>query len=224
MGKLFDALRRIATPFLPKMQAEWAEPLEDGPCVFIGNHMGAMGPIYMVTQFPLADAPMVWCNVGVMDEKLIVDYIRKDFWWKPDSFFAPLWNVTLPYIAKLIVPRVMRSAPTIPVYRDARIMTTMRQSMRALKAGKHLVIFPEKPDGFDSHAEELQMGWLNICTMYHKATGRDLPIYPVHIAPKEKRFYIGRKITVDASRPLDEQQHEVERFLAAGLRGQNIHE
>ncbi len=224
MGKLFRVLRRIATPFLPKLTACWAEPMgeDEGPCVFIGNHMGAMGPIYMVTRFPLADQAEVWCDVGVMEEARIVAYIRQDYWWKPESFFAPLWNVTLPYIAKAIVPKVMRSAPTIPVYRDNRIMTTMRRSMKTLKEGKHLVIFPEKPDGFDSHAEELQMGWLNICELYRKQTGRDLPIRPVYIAPQKHTFYIGKSIVLDAEVPLKEQEKGVERYLAAGLRGENL--
>ncbi len=220
MGKLFDVLKRVVTPFLPRMKAEWAGPACDGPCVFIGNHMGAMGPIYMVTVFPLADRAAVWCNDGVMEEDLIVDYIRHDFWWKPDSFFAPLWNVTLPYIARAIVPKVMRSAPTIAVHHDARIMTTMRQSMKALREGRPLVIFPEKPDGFDSHAEHLQMGWLNICVMYRRATGKDLPIYPVHIDPKGKAFRIGEAVTLDADKPLVEEEKRLERYLAAGLRGQ----
>ncbi len=219
MGRLFKFLQRVITPFLPRMRMEWQGDQPDGPCVFIGNHMGAMGPIYMLTRFPMRDEVAVWCNDGVMEEKLIVDYIRQDYWWNPKSVFAPLWNVTLPYIARAIVPKVMRSAPTIAVHHDNRIMTTMRESMKALKAGKHLIIFPEKPDGFDSHDEYLQMGWLNICTLYRKATGRDLPVVPVHIDPKGKRFLLGDPIHVDASLPLKDQEHAIERYLADGLRG-----
>ena len=220
MGKLFTFLKRIVAPFLPVKTAVYAEPIGDDPCVFLTNHIGAVGPIYMALTFPLCDQVEIWCNEGVMDEKLIVDYIRHDWWWRPESRLAPLYNVTLPYIAAAIIPRLMRSAPTIPVCHDARIISTMRASMKALKAGKHIVIFPEKPDGFDSHEEHLQMGWLNLVSMYHKATGKVIRMVPVYIDQESRLFRVGKGITADPDIPLAEQEQRIERYLAAGIRGQ----
>lgn len=221
MGKLFNVLKRIAGPVLPIKRAVYAEPVGEEPCVFLANHIGAMGPIYMAVNFPLADQAAIWCNEGVMDEKQMVEYVRHDWWWRPESKLAPLYNVTLPYIAAAIVPKVMRSAPTIPVCHDARIMSTMRASLKALRAGKHIIIFPEKPDGFDSHAEHLQMGWLNLTTLYHRATGKPLKLVPVHIDQKAHVFRVGKGVYVDPALPLQEQQSRIERYLAAGLRGEN---
>lgn len=220
MGKLFNVLKRIVGPILPIKNVVSAEPVGDEPCVFLANHIGAMGPIHMAINFPQADKAVIWCNAGVMDEKLMVDYVRHDWWWRPESKLAPLYNVTLPYIAAAIVPKVMRSAPTIPVYHDARAMSTMRASMKALREGKHIIIFPEKPDGFDSHAEHLQMGWLNLCAMYHRATGKPLKMVPVHIDQKKHVFRVGKGIYADPDVPLSEQESRIERYLAAGLRGQ----
>lgn len=219
MGKLFNVLKRIAGPVLPIKKAVYSELVGDEPCVFLANHIGAMGPIHMAVNFPLADNTVIWCNAGVMDEKLMVEYVRHDWWWRPESRLAPLYNVTLPYIAAAIVPKVMRSAPTIPVYHDARAMSTMRASMKALKKGKHIVIFPEKPDGFDSHAEHLQMGWLNLCAMYQRATGKPLKMVPVHIDQKAHVFRVGKGIYADPDVPLSAQESRIERYLAAGLRG-----
>lgn len=224
MGKLYNVLRRIIYPVLPVKKIVYAEPLGEEPCVFLANHIGAMGPLYMAVTFPLREKVAIWCNEGVMDEKLMVEYVRQDFWWRPESRLAPLYNVTLPYIAAAIVPKVLRSAPTIPVYRDARIMSTMRESLKVLKAGKHIVIFPELPDGFDSHAEHLQMGWLNLCTMYHRATGRPLKLVPIHIDQKERVFCVGKGIAADPEVPLKEQEERIERYLAAGIRGQTAPE
>ena len=165
MGKLFNFLSRVAYPFLPVKKAEFAEPVGEKPVIFLANHLGAVGPMYMSVTFPLRDNVAIWCNEGMMDEKLVVEYVRHDWWWRPESKLAPLYSATIPYIAKAIVPKVLRSAPTIAVCRDARVMTTMRKSLKALKAGKHIVIFPELPDGHDSHAERLQMGWLNLASM-----------------------------------------------------------
>ena len=220
MGKLYEILTPLVRPFLKVRDIEYAEPLGDEPVVFLANHLGAVGPMYMAVTFPLRDNVAIWCNEGMMDEKLIVDYVRQDWWWKPESKLASFYSATIPYIAKAIVPKVLRSAPTIPVYRDARVMTTMRTSLKALKEGRHIVIFPELPDGFDSHAENLQMGWLNLTAMYYKATGKRLKMVPVHIDEAARVYRVGRAITADPDVPLKRQQEEIERYLAAGLRGQ----
>lgn len=220
MGKLFNFLGPIARPFLRVHGAVWAEPLGEEPVIFLANHLGAVGPMYMSITFPLRENVAIWCNEGMMDEKLVVDYVRHDWWWKPESKLAPFYSATIPYIARAIVPKVLRSAPTIPVYRDARVMSTMRASLKALREGKHIVIFPELPDGHDSHAEKLQMGWLNLTALYKRATGRNIKMVPVYIDEAARLFRVGRAITVDPDVPLAEQEERIERYLAAGIRGQ----
>lgn len=220
MGKLFNVLSRIAYPFLPVKKAEYAEPVGEEPVIFLANHLGAVGPMYMSITFPLRDNVAIWCNEGMMEESMTVEYVRHDWWWKPESKLAPFYSATIPYIAKAIVPKVLRSAPTIAVCRDVRIMTTMRKSLAALKEGKHIVIFPELPDGHNSHAEELQMGWLNLVTMYKRATGKDVKMVPVHIDEANKVFRVGKGIMADPDVPLKEQESRIERYLAAGLRGE----
>ena len=220
MGKLFECVRFCLRPFLKVKKAVYAEPVGTEPVIFLANHLGAVGPMYMVGTFPLRDNVAVWCNEGMMDEKLIVDYVRQDWWWRPDSKLAPLYSATIPYIARAIAPKVLRSAPTIAVCRDTRVMTTMRKSLKALKEGKHLVIFPERPDGHDSHAEYLQMGWLNLVSMYFKATGKVLPMVPVYIDEDAGLFRVQKAVTADPELPLKEQEARIERYIAAGIRGQ----
>lgn len=220
MGKLFNFLQPIARPFLKVKDAVYAEPIGEEPVIFLANHLGAVGPMYMAITFPLKDNVAIWCNEGMMEEKMTVEYVRHDWWWRPESKLAPFYSATIPYIARAIVPKVLRSAPTIAVCRDARIMTTMRKSLAALKEGKHIVIFPELPDGHNSHAEHLQMGWLNLVTMYRRATGKDIRLIPVFIDEDAKLFWVGKGITADPDVPLKEQEERIERYLAAGIRGQ----
>ncbi len=219
MGKLFNFLCRVGSPFLPVKKAVFAEPIGNEPVIFLANHLGAVGPMYMAVTFPLRENVRIWCNEGMMEEKMTVEYIRHDWWWRPESKLAPLYSATIPYVARAIVPKVLRSAPTIAVYRDARIMTTMRQSLKALKEGKHIVIFPELPDGYGSHAEHLQMGWLNLVTMYKRATGKDIKMVPIHIDQKHRVFQVQKGITAAPDIPLAEQEERIERYLAAGIRG-----
>ncbi len=219
MGKLFTCLRAVYCAFTPKMTTTWEEPFSGKPCVFVCNHAGALGPIDIATKFPLRDEVLEWCNEGIMNRKTCPAYVRQDYWWVPGCRLEPLYNATLPYIAAAILPPVLKSAPTIPVYHDARVMTTMRQSMKALKGGKYVVIFPEQPSGFGSHHDWINTGWLNIGTMFYRATGENLLLYPVHIDTKKHRFEVKKPIVYDGERPLEEQQDELVRCLAAGLRG-----
>lgn len=220
MGKLYECGRWCMRPFLKVRNVIYDEPVGEEPVIFLANHLGALGPLYMVGTFPLRDNVAIWCNEGMMDEKLIVEYVRHDWWWRPESRLAPLYSATIPYIAKAIVPKVLRSAPTIAVCRDARIMTTMRKSLQALRAGKHLVIFPELPDGHDSHAEQLQMGWVNLITMYQRTAGKNIRLVPVCIDRQARVFRVGRGIWPDPDRPISEQSAEIERYIAAYIRGQ----
>ena len=220
MGKLYNFLYPIFNACLKVHKAEWAEPVPEEPVIFLANHLGAVGPMYMAVTFPLRTNVAIWCNEGMMEEKMIVDYVRHDWWWKPESKLAPFYSATIPYIAKAIVPKVLRSAPTIPVFRDARIMSTMRASLKALKEGKHIVIFPERPDGHDSHAEHLQMGWLNLVTMYQRATGKNIKMIPVYIDEEARLFRVKPAITADPDLPLPEQEARIERYIAAGIRNQ----
>ncbi len=219
MGKLFTCLRAVYCAFTPKMTTTWEEPFSGKPCIFVCNHVGALGPIDIVAKFPLRDEVFAWCNEGIMNRKTCPAYVRQDYWWVPGCRLEPLYNATLPYIAAAILPPVLKSAPTIPVYHDARVMTTMRQSMKVLKGGKYVVIFPEQPSGFGSHHDWINTGWLNIGTMFYRATGENLLLYPVHIDTKKHRFEVKKPIVYDGERPLEEQQDELVRCLAAGLRG-----
>ena len=162
MGRLYRCLRAVVRAVTPRMTTTWEEPFSGNPSVFVCNHVGAFGPIDMVVKFPLRDEVRVWCNEGIMNRKTCPAYVRQDYWWKPGCRLEPLYNATLPYIAAAVLPPILQSAPTIPVYHDARVMTTMRQSMKALKEGKHLVIFPEQPSGFGEHHNWINTGWLNI--------------------------------------------------------------
>ena len=134
--------------FSRKMKTEWEVPFEEGPCVFVVNHVGAVGPLDMMTKFPLRDKCHPWINDGVLDRKKVPAYVRQDYWWKPGSFFEPVLTRTVPYMAAAVLPPILRSVPYIPVYHDQRIMITFRESIRVLQKDEALIIFPEQPNSF----------------------------------------------------------------------------
>lgn len=220
--RVFGFLRKLIRFCTPKFTTEWETPFEGDACVFIGNHCGAWGPIDMVTKFPLCEECKAWMNHDMVEPKLLPAYVRQDYWWKPGCKLEWLYTRTIPYIAAAIIPPILRTAPTVLVYHDVRVMTTMRQSLRLLKEGKHLIIFPEQPSGFGSHHDWINTGFLQIAPMYFKATGKPLKFYPVHIDYDAHVFRVSKAIAFDPEQTLEEQTPELVRVLAAGLRGEKI--
>ena len=217
--KMYKVLSSIIRGITPRMKTTWEEPFDGEACVFVGNHAGAFGPIDMCVKFPLRDQCFTWMNADVLDPKLVPAYVRQDYWWKPGCKLEPLYNVTLPYMAAAVLPPILRLAPTVPVYHDMRVMTTMRQSLRHLKEGHHLVIFPEQPSGYQSHHDWINTGFLQIAPMYYKATGKILKFYPVHLDYHKHTFKVAKPIAFDPERTLEEQTPELVEVLAKGLRG-----
>ena len=218
--KAFKILSGVVRAITPAMRTTWTEPFSGEPSVFVCNHAGAFGPIDMCAKFPLRDQCHAWVNAQVLDAKQVPAYVRQDYWWKPGCRLEPLYNATLPYLAAAVLPPILNCAPTVPVYHDARVMTTMRQSLKWLKAGEHLIIFPEQPSGYQSHHDWINTGFLNIATMYFRATGKALTFYPVHVDYRKHEFLVAKPIRFDTTRTLAEQQDELVAMLAKGLRGE----
>lgn len=217
--RMYRALSAVVRTITPRMKTIWDEPFNGEACVFVGNHAGAFGPIDMCTKFPLRDDCHPWMNASVLHAKEVPAYVRQDYWWKPGCKLAPLYNATLPYLAAAVLPPILRLVPGVPVYHDMRVMTTMRQSLRLLKAGQHLVIFPEQPSGYQSHHDWINTGFLQLAPMYYKMSGKKLSFYPVHLDYHKHTFHVAKPVIFDPEHTLEEQTPDMVAALAKGLRG-----
>ena len=210
--------RGLVRAACPRMRTEWAQPFTGEPSVFICNHAGALGPIAMCARFPLADQLRPWMNAQVLSARETPAYVRQDYWWRPGSKLAPLCNATLPYIAAAILPPILRTAPTVPVYHDARVIRTLRESLRALQAGEPLVIFPEQPSGFQSHQEALNRGFLQIAPAFARTAKPGLAFWPVRIDMRDRVFYVGAPLRYDPALTLEAQIDALLAGMAQGIR------
>lgn len=217
--RMYRALSAVVRTITPRMKTIWDEPFNGEACVFVGNHAGAFGPIDICTKFPLRDDCHPWMNASVLHAKEVPAYVRQDYWWKPGCKLEPLYNATLPYLAAAVLPPILRLVPGVPVYHDMRVMTTMRQSLRLLKAGQHLVIFPEQPSGYQSHHDWINTGFLQLAPMYYKMSGKKLSFYPVHLDYHKHTFHVAKPVIFDPERTLEEQTPDMVAALAKGLRG-----
>lgn len=220
MGKRFYRFASgVIRLFSHRMKTEWEVPFEEGPCIFVVNNVGFMGPVEMCTKFEERDCCHPWINDGLLQARSIPAYARKDCWWKPDSFFAPLLNATIPYIAAALIPPILKSVPYVPVYHDQRIMLTLRESIRVLQKDEALIIFPEQPNARLSQHEWLNTGWMRLGEMWYRTCGRALKMYPVHIDRKKHVFRVSAPVWYDPGRRFSEQEKELRTALAKGLWG-----
>ena len=205
--------------FSHRVKTEWEVPFEEGPCVFAVNHVGVTGPVDMCAKFSQRDKLRLWINEEMIDAKKVPAYVRKDFWWKPNGFFAPVLNVTVPYLAALFMPPILRSVNHIPVYHDQRIMLTLRESVRALQREEHLLLFPEQPGGRRSPGRRINTGWLRLGELFYRNSGRALKIYPVHVDNKKHVIHVAAPVYYDPALRFSEQEKELAEKLTRGIRG-----
>ena len=220
MGKrMFRLTGGLIRAFSHRMKTEWKVPFEKGPCVFVVNNVGFMGPVEMITKFAERERCHPWINDELLEAKKIPAYARKDCWWRPGSFAEPVLNATVPYIAAALIPPLLKNVPYIPVYHDQRIMLTLRQSIRALQKDEAVVIFPEMPNARLSHHEWISTGWMRLGEMWYRSCGRALKMYPVHIDREKHIFRVAAPVWYDPARTFAEQEKELSRALAKGIRG-----
>ncbi|MBE5814781.1 MAG: hypothetical protein E7320_06185 [Clostridiales bacterium] len=217
MGMLYKMLRGMVRLFSRKWETVWEEPFDGELAVFCPNHAGAMGPIRMCAHFELTDSCYSWMNNGMMEAKEVPAYVRQDYWWEPGCKLEPLYNATLPYIAAAIIPPILRSAPGIPVYHDARVLKTFRQSIERMKEGNHMIIFTEQPAGHGTSEGELNSGWLQIAPMAWRIMKVKLKIYPVNIDLEKRRISVAKPVQYDPEIPLREQQETILSAIKKGI-------
>ena len=217
MGKRFYRFTAgLVRAFSHRMKTEWEVPFEEGPCVFVVNYAGITGPLEMCAKFPLRDKCHPWMNEEILDRKKIPAYVRRDRWWKPGGFFAPVYNATVPYLAAWLLPPILKGIDIIPVYHDQRLMLTLRQSVRVLQKDEALVIFPEVPGRHD----RINTGWLRLGDLWYRSGGRSLKMYPVHIDRKKHVFKIAAPVLYDPAKRFSDQEKNISDKLAKGLRGE----
>ena len=219
LGKRFY---RIAVPlirlFIPRLEIRWEVPFDEEPCIFVANHERAIGPLEMAVNFPLREESFIWIYAAPLDRKTTPAYVRQDHWWDENGRLAQLWNAVIPPFVSLVLPPILRSAPHVPVYHDGRAATTMKESLRALQAGKNLIIFPEIPTGFGEHdPEKINEGWLMLLSMYEKRTGKRLKIWPVRLDLVGKQMRISAPFHMDPDIPIREQISELSGKVLQGI-------
>lgn len=207
---VYRFIRRLILIFYPKIQVEGIENLPEDAAVIVGNHTQMNGPI--CAELFLPGQRITWCAHQMMELKEVPAYAFQDFWGKKPKWAHPFYKL-LSYIIAPFSVAVFNEAKTIPVYHDTRLISTFKQTIKALDNGTNVVIFPECYTPHNSIVYQFQDKYIDVAKLYHKRTGKCLKFVPLYIAPKLKKMYIGKAITFSPENPIEEERQRITNYL-----------
>lgn len=201
----FRFLRKMIRIFTKPMKTVWEAPFEESPSIFVCNHDRAFGPIAMNAHFELCEEIRPWINAQVLSPKNAPAYIRKDYWWDLNKWYSPILSYTAAYLYALLLPLILHGSDCIPVYHDTGVISTLRNSVKMLKDGKHLLLFPEHPTGYHTYGEKIFDGFVSVGKLYYARTKEIVNFYPTHVDWKAKIITVGKPIAYDPSVKYEQQ-------------------
>ncbi len=155
---------------------------EHGPAVFIGNHLGALGPIGAVATIPLRLHP--WIHEHMVDYEKAAAYLNMDFVERRLKLRPPLSKIISKMLSHITVP-LLTSVGCIPVHRGYENMkATWEASIACLLDGKILLVFPEDESlGLNpqTNMAPFQKTIFRLGEKYYEQTRQNLAYYPVAI-------------------------------------------
>jgi len=194
----------------PRYVCEGTENLPDESCVIVGNHCQMYGPI--ACEFYMPVPRRTWCAGEMMRLREVPDYAFHDFW--PHKPKRVQWFYRL--LSYLIAPLsvlIFNNAGTIPVYHDARVIRTFRETVDALQAGTSAVIFPEREVAWNGILWDFQDKFIDLARLYRRRTGKALAFVPMYIAPRLGRIVFGPAVRYDLDAPADRERARIKAAL-----------
>ena len=208
---LYKIIKSLVRFFYGKMEVVGLENLPEDNAIIVGNHCQLNGPI--AGELFLPDNCYIWCAGQMMDLKEVPEYAFTDFWSQKSKWTQPFYKLASYLIAPLSVC-IFNNARTIAVYRDMRIMSTFKDSIKLLQQGANILIFPEKDEKHNNILYQFQENFIDIAKLYYKKTGIALTFVPMYIAPKLKKMYIGKGISYQCENSIEEERKRISKFLS----------
>ncbi|MBE5741842.1 MAG: hypothetical protein E7360_00790 [Clostridiales bacterium] len=208
--KLFRGIVKIISVFYRKREIDGEENILDEPTIYVGNHAQMHGPITSSLYFPFDGK--VWCRGEMMNIKEAPAYAYKDFWsHKPKitKWFYKLLSYCIAPISSYIFTR----AETIAVYKDARVISTFKNSVAELQKGKSIVIFPEEATPFNEIINEFQDKFVDVAKLYSRRSKKEISFVPFYNAVELKKVVFGQPIKFNPSIDMEEQRKTICDYL-----------
>ena len=192
---------------------------EQGPAVFVSNHLGAIGPIGVAASLPLK--MHFWIQEAMLDPGLAADYLRCDF-VEPQLHIPPPYSRPVAKgLSKLSVP-LLRASGGVPVGHAAdTLLETYRSTLDLLEAGRFLLIFPEDPSQSPDPRTKMsafQKGFTRLGELYYQRTQRILQYYPVMVHAGERIVRLERPIRYNPMNRLTSERIRLKHLLESTIK------
>lgn len=207
----FKIIKGLVRLFYGKMEVVGLENLPKNNAILVANHCQMNGPI--AGELFLPDDCYIWCAGEMMHWKEVPEYAFSDFWSQKPKWTRPFYKV-LSYMITPFAVCIFNNARTVAVYRDMRIMSTFKESIKMLKNDVNLLIFPEKDEKHNNILYKFQENFIDIAKLYYKKTGIALTFVPMYIAPKMKKMYIGKGIVFNGENGIEEERKRISEYLS----------
>ena len=132
---LFKIIKTLVRLFYGKMEVEGLENLPKENAIIVANHSQMNGPI--AGELFLPDSCYIWCAGQMMNWKEVPEYAFSDFWSQKSKWTHPFYKV-LSYVITPLAVCLFNNARTIAVYRDMRIKSTFKETLKLLGEGANI--------------------------------------------------------------------------------------
>lgn len=208
---VFVVIRAAVKLLYPVIKVENAEKIPECNAVLVGNHCLMNGPISAELYLP--ENCYTWCAGQMMNLKEVPKYAFKDFWSGKPKLLQPFYRL-LSYIIAPFSVSIFNSARTVGVYHDMRILSTFKTSVRMLKEGKNMVIFPEKDEPDNNIVYKFQDKFVDIAKLYYNTNSKKLIFVPMYVSPRLKKIYIGDGIEFNPENDISDERTRICEYLS----------
>lgn len=207
----FSVFKKIMKCFIKKSEFIYlGEKITDG-AIILSNHEGTSAPL----AFELYSDTKVrfWGNAEMNSG------LRRMYKYQTRVFFHEKkhWNLHLARLYCLIASPLTnifyKGLNIISIYEDARLISTIHESLNSIKNGDNIVIFPEVSDkGYLKELEGFHSGFVVLMKACLKK-GVDAPIYVSYYKKDEKKYIIDKPIMVSELLKSDLSMEEIDQKL-----------
>lgn len=206
----YRLIKKIVGSFYKRRIFEGIENLPNEPCVFVGNHSKTHGPLMAELYFPREK--YIWCIGQMMNVKEAPKYAFNDFWSKKPAGIRWLYKC-LSYIIAPISAYLFTNADCIAVYKDMRVMTTYKDSVKGLEEGKNIIIFPEHHVYYNNIINDFQERFVDVARLYYQRNKKAIAFVPMYHAVKLKKVVFGTPYYYNPEISIDEQRRIIVKYL-----------
>lgn len=160
----------------------------DKGAIILSNHVGTDGPLTLELY---CDKPIRFWGASEMNSGLIstYKYLSRVYYHEKKH-----WNLHLARLFCLIGAPVSnlfyKGLNLISTYRDARFLKTLNESLRAIKKGDNIVIFPEdSSEGYHDELKGFHLGFGMLCDFCRRAK-IDVPIYITYFRKSDLTYFV----------------------------------